>query len=651
MKKINIISAYMENFKKFKNKYIEFGTNTDIYGKNTSGKSSVADIFSWVMFNKSSTGNAEGKHFRPRRYDENGVNIDHVDVVGEIVLMIDGEILKIRKVQRQKWVRHKGDDFDSYMGDETLYEWNEVPVTATQHKKKVEEIIKEDIFRMISNPEAFPGMEAKKQREFLLKNIANITNEDVFATNPEFALVKAAMGKGTLDELLAKNKKEIAGYEKKKVEIPVRIDQESKRIEDINFREEENLLAELEKAMVDIESRYEDTGKAYEVLSGLQLQKNGREMELSKIESAIMSDHRSKMAEVRNCISKANDEFWNLQNKHARVESAHKIHTTTIQSKEKELDDLIKKFSEEVAKEMDENELFCPTCGQELPEDQANEVRRKFKTVKECAIRNISERGNVLNSEIKSMKEDIANFEAEIEVLKQEKIKNMEATNKYKAELEALEKNPADPSENMRWKEVKAELDSLNAKIAEISTTEADAMREKIKAERAEVQRQMDAVKEKLALKTVIENSKAIVEELNEEMINVVQQLANCEQLDKAIEKFNRTKMGMLSDRINDKFKLVTWKLFEKQKNQRYAEVCVCQINGSDYGENTTSATERMMAGMDIIRTLQEIYQVKAPIFLDDADLYNSWNIPEMDCQLIKLCVSEDESLRVEVRK
>lgn len=106
----------------------------------------------------------------------------------------------------------------------------------------------------------------------------------------------------------------------------------------------------------------------------------------------------------------------------------------------------------------------------------------------------------------------------------------------------------------------------------------------------------------------------------------------------------------MLSDSVNKRFKLVTWKLFEQQKNGGIKDVCVCMIHGSQYGENTTSATERMMAGMDIINTLQEIYEVKAPIFLDDADLYNDWNIPDMDSQLIELCVSEDKELRVEVQ-
>ena len=152
-------------------------------------------------------------------------------------------------------------------------------------------------------------------------------------------------------------------------------------------------------------------------------------------------------------------------------------------------------------------------------------------------------------------------------------------------------------------------------------------------------------MKESLALEKVIEQSKDNIEALKVEMQEVTQKVADCEKLESQIEKFNRAKMDLLSEKINDKFKLVSWKLFEQQKNGRFAETCVCMLNGSSYGENTTSATERMMCGMDIISTLQDIYQVKAPIFLDDADLYNTWNIPKMDCQLIQLCVSQDKDI------
>jgi hypothetical protein len=64
-------------------------------------------------------------------------------------------------------------------------------------------------------------------------------------------------------------------------------------------------------------------------------------------------------------------------------------------------------------------------------------------------------------------------------------------------------------------------------------------------------------------------------------------------------------------------------------------------IHGSAYGENTTSTTERLMAGLDIINTLQETYETKAPVWIDNAESYNDFNIPKMDCQMILLKVAD----------
>ena len=646
MKQIVIKKIHMENFKKFKEQTIEFGEKaTSVFGQNYRGKSSVADAFSWVMFNKSSTGNTEGSQFRPRRYDENGVNIDHVDVVVEMLLLVDGNEVKIRKAQSQKWVRHHGEDFDSYTGDETKYEWNDVPVTATEHKKKVAEIISEEVFRMISNPASFPALKAKEQREFLLKNVANITDDDVFAAHSEFEAVRTAMGSNTLEELSAKNKKAMKEYAEKQKEIPVRIDQESKRIDDIDFSEKEKELEKLQADLADNETKIEDTGKAYERLNELKLEKARFDSELVQIKRSVEEEETEKKREIHLKCDAASNEFNSLHEKQKTLEATVETDKMRLNSLETEIANTREKYKAEMAKELDEREYICPTCGQEIPEEQRETIKAEFEQNKASQLQILNEKGTLISKQIGEAKEAMNKRLEEIEDIKTKKVEAMAIKNNTMQELTEFENAPTDLINNKDYLYAKEQIEKLETEIASIDTSDADTLKDKLKEERATIQASIDKVKEELALKTVIEKSKKTIEELKAEMVEVTQSLANCEQLESAIDKFNKAKMDMLSERINGKFKVVKWKLFELQKNQKYAEVCVCMINGSCYGENTTSATERMMAGMDIINTLQDIYEVKAPIFLDDADLYNDWNIPAMDCQLIKLCVSEDEEL------
>lgn len=650
MKQIAIKSITMVNFKKFTQKTIVFNSLvTSIFGQNYKGKSSVADAFSWVMFNKSSTGNTEGSQFRPRRYDENGVNVDHVDVVVELLLLVDGEELKIKKKQSQEWVRHRGDDFDSYMGDKTEFEWNDVPVTPTNHKKKVEEIISEDVFRMISNPAAFPSLPAKKQREFLLTNVANITDDDVFATSPEFEPIRAAIGKGTLEDLAAKNKKELSAYQKKQEELPIRIDQESKRFTEVpNFELERKNLTKLQADLADAESRLEDTGKAYEKLNDLRASKSTILNNLNQIKADMGNERQKAISETKFKIETYDHNFEMANQQQSQKERSLALEKSKLQSNENTMADLRKEYMAEMQKSLDEDDFICPTCGQTMPEDKKAEIKDKFESQKAAALERLNQNGANLSQSIADSKQTITTLEDEIQKLKDEKVEYMREKKKLMGELERLNTTVVEYESNPEFLAMAKELSELEETIAAVNTSDADALKESIKQERADIQAEIDRVKETLALEKVIEQSKAAIESLKAEMKEVTQSLANCEKLEKQIEKFNRAKMDLLSERINDKFKIVSWKLFEQQKNRRFAETCVCMVNGSCYGENTTSATEKMMAGMDIISTLQTIYEVQAPIFLDDADLYNSWNIPDMNSQLIKLCVSSDEDLRVE---
>ena len=649
MKSIILKQISMVNFKKYTEKTIVFGgKETNIYCCNFGGKSSIFDAFTWCLFNKSSTGNTEGKQFRPRRYDEHGKNVDHVDVVVELVLLVDGEEVKIKKTQKQEWVRHRGDDYDSYMGDRTEYEWNDVPVSATNHKKKVEEIISEEVFRMISNPAAFPSLPEKKQREFLLTNIANITDADVFAISIEFEPVRAAMGKGTLEELIAKNKKELTTYQKRMEEIPVIINYESNRFTEVpNFDGEKARLADLQSQLADIESRLEGASKGYEQVNELRNSLYSSKGRLAEIQAKITSEHNRALNNLRVAISKANDEFQTANMEHTEKERRLEILKSKLEIEKKSLEDTKKEYQIACGKTIDEDSFICPTCGQTMPEDKKQEIKDKFENQKADELKRINESGQYLSNSIADTRVVVSTLENEIQGLKNKKVESMREQNRLACELADLESKGVDFESNEEYMSLKDEISALETQIESIDTTSADAIKEQLKTERASVQAQIDSVKEALALEKVIEQSKANIEALKAEMQEVTQKVADRERLESQIEKFNRAKMDLLSEKINDKFKMVSWRLFEQQKNRRFADACVCMLNGSSYGENTTSATERMICGMDIINTLQTIYKVQAPIFLDDADLYNDENIPLMNSQLIKLCVSLDKDLRV----
>ena len=86
---------------------------------------------------------------------------------------------------------------------------------------------------------------------------------------------------------------------------------------------------------------------------------------------------------------------------------------------------------------------------------------------------------------------------------------------------------------------------------------------------------------------------------------------------------------------------------FSEQINGGIKEVCECTVNGVPYGSLNNG--HRIIAGLQIIKALQKLYGAYLTIFVDNAESVNDFNLPDMDCQLIKLKVSDDTDLRIEV--
>lgn len=167
-----------------------------------------------------------------------------------------------------------------------------------------------------------------------------------------------------------------------------------------------------------------------------------------------------------------------------------------------------------------------------------------------------------------------------------------------------------------------------------------------MKAEKSDLQAQLDEVNKVIAQGA---NNVAIddrIETLRDEQKEIGQKVADQEQMLYLLEEFIRFKLDKISESINSHFKTVNFKLFEMQLNGGMKDCCECTVNGVPY--STLNSGHRIVAGLDIIRSLSELYGVSVPIFVDNAESLNEFNVPDMDAQLILLSVSEDKQLKVE---
>ena len=127
------------------------------------------------------------------------------------------------------------------------------------------------------------------------------------------------------------------------------------------------------------------------------------------------------------------------------------------------------------------------------------------------------------------------------------------------------------------------------------------------------------------------------ISQLQAEQREVAQKVADQEKMIYLLESFIRYKMDMISESINGKFDGICFKLFELQVNGGLKETCECTVDGVPY--SSLNNGHRIVAGLKIIKALQELYGVSAPIFVDNAESVNEFNLPVMDCQMIYLIV------------
>lgn len=657
---IKIISIHIKNFKGCKDRLINFGKRTSIKGQNGSGKTTIADAFFWVLFGKDSNGSS---NFDIRPKDKEGKDIDFIDICVEVNMEVDGKPLEIIKTQKQKWPKKRGSEDKTFEGNENSYVVNTIPKAEKEFKKYIDGLISEDIFKFVSNTNAFMAQKPNDRRETLFKLVSNITDADVIATDQRLFALAEVLSQFTVEEIMSRNAKALKEHNKKLEEIPARIDEVSKGIMEIDFSDKELQLSALKEKLEDVENQITDTSRAYDEVNRLKGEIAEVKGKMDEIERAENKKMQVARLQAQTSIMKLNNEISYIENHlysaKGTIDSKQKSiqrNTEFLAQSRKDYAAVKEEISAIETEQFDENSLNCTACGQVLPTEKQATKRKDYeddrdrrRTAKQKKLDGIIEQGNLFNGAIAKDKADIEELEKKISEYEAEKTKLQEQLDSKKAELEKLP-SEVDLSLTEERKPLVAAYGVLNVKLetAIQSTSDTETLKANLLAQKKSIQDDIDIVKGILQSKQHIDAAKDRVEELKEEQKLISQSIAKFEREKYLLEEFNKAKVDLLTDKINEHFKVVKWKLFETQINGGYKPVCEPMVNGQAYSSALNSG-HRILAELDIIQALQRIYEVSAPVFVDNAERINDFNLPVMDCQLITLSVTEDVELRIEV--
>ena len=671
-------SLHGENFKGIKSIDIKFGEKkTKISGQNASGKTTIFDIFSWLFFNKNSAGEEK---FNVRPLDKDGKRIDNVEIKVVGVIDVDGKEVELSKVQKQNWVKKRGTNTVSLQGNPNYYEIDGYPKSEAEFKAYISGLAQnEEMFKMLTNPQYFSSLKWKDQRDILMKLVAEVSDVELARTDSKYAPLIDELEKApSTDDIRAKFSKALSEWKKKQAEIPVRIDEAEKSKVDVDVAEQELLKADLERKIEAVDDRMENAGTEIDRL-------RGKEMQLQFDMSGIMQVMNDELSAKRRGLDSAKDdatrEFNDLHNQIQSAENQIKANEKTISDTDAERKNLGVEYNAEFSKAFDEmpylfdeskwvfdeNSTVCSLCGQQLPANkieqlkadfeqkkadakaratkQLEDAREAFDDAKGAKLKGLIDKGNACKADIERLTKENAKLQEDIVALKEQESKALAKQNDYAKQLSEIPAE-ADYSQNEEYVKLKAERDKILADIAKLESEGVDKVVTDLKAEKVDLQAQLDEANKAIAQ---VANNVAIddrIETLRDEQKEIGQKVADQEQMLYLLEEFIRFKLNKVSESINSHFKTVNFKLFEMQLNGGMKDCCECTVNGVPY--STLNSGHRIVAGLDIIRSLSELYGVSVPIFVDNAESLNEFNVSDMDAQLILLSVSEDKQLKVE---
>lgn len=635
-------SIAIRNFKGCREAEYKFSEKTFIYGPNASGKTTIADAFWWLLFNKDSIGNSK---FNIRPLDKEGNRIDNVEIEVVAVLEIDGKEIEIKKTQKQKWVKKRSSATKELQGNENLYEIDGYPKSEKEYKERVSEIIEEELFKMLTNPTYFTSLEWKEQRKILMRFANEISDYELAKENPQFVLLLNEIEKATsLEDIHKKYSKALGELKKKQDELPVRIDEAERQKIDIDVAElelaKEDVLGRIKEnqnKQVDVSKQVEE----YQNLSNGVLEIKFAMSDLEKEANRANDDAKTKLSNLK----------YKLETRLVAIQTHILNKKNQIQSREKQLEILdadLKKARQEYKEVynliIDENSLVCAMCGQRYPDDKQEKIRAEFDGKRKKKLEEITFRGNYVNETIKQEKNSIETDKQALQISQDEEKEIKAQLEDVKKEYESLP-SEIDVSESNEYKLLKAQLEEKEALMQRANTSYG--IRSELKIEADQLSVELNEIERRISKSELNIQLDERISELQQEQRDTAQKVANQEKMLYLLEEFIRYKMDKISKIINAKFDGISFKLFENQINGGLRECCECTVNGVPYSDLNNG--HKIIAGLEIIKALQQLYGVSAPIFIDNAEAISKGNMPRMDCQMIMLVVSSDKNLRVEV--
>jgi DNA repair exonuclease SbcCD ATPase subunit len=648
IKTILLKGLYLKNFKGIKELDIDFSKVTNIFGENATGKTSVFDAFTWILFDKDSQDRSK---FNVQPLDANNDIIHMLETEVSAAVEIDGIKTVLKKVLKEKWVKKRGEVEAELKGTETSYYVDEVPFKQGEYQKKIADITgDESIFKLLTNPLYFSSVLKWQDRRKIIFDInGDVDIHDVINYNQNLSeLLNCLNPNEDMESMTKRVKAQKAKLKKDKESIPARVDELNRAIRsDIDFESIESKKNQIAAEIKNVDEQLLDKSKTNDVLLKEKDNLYKLKDKLRGIEYNARVESEKPIREFKEQIYKINDRQVETNTQIDRVESTISSKKAMIENFNKIMKGLRIDYTSIRGQEItfDKNMFICPTCKRpfetENIEAQKQQLIENFNSDKAKKLKKINIDGRSKKEKVQILDKEIQELTEKLAILNDESLETASELEKVEEQYRNF-KPQLNLESNTEYQELKSQIDQLETKLSQ--PVESNSQSIILKNQKLELQAQLERLNSSLAYREQNKQHKSRIKELQDEEKRQAQLIADLEKQEYLSEQFIKTKVELLESSINSKFSYVKFKLFETQVNGGLNETCEALVNGVPFSNANTAS--QINAGIDIINALSEFYGINAPIFIDNRESINQ--IIHSNSQIINLIVSQDKKLRIE---
>lgn len=641
---IRLKTIHIENFKCHRNLTLEFfGGNASIFGDNATGKTSVYDALTWLLFGKDSAGNGE-KNIEIKPLDPDGSVKDHQAITEvEAVLLADGEEICLKRTYKEVWSTKRGSSDATYDGNTSEYFVDGVPCKLGAYKSRVAELVDEEQFRMLTTVSYFPDkLPWQKRREALFSLFGTLTDLQIMETDERFVPLMQSMGKLPLADFKKVVTQKRKGFMATRDEVPARISECEKTISDLSGTDFDGADAQLSILNGRLNSL---NAELLAIEQNTAVQRKEIELKKAKLElESIERDndrYRATQKSAVPSISTMEEELRRVVSNKASLNRSLEICLRNIQKCDEAISAARDKWRQINAEQFTAKEV-CPTCGQRLPDNQIQDSIAAFEADKKHRCDELVNQSQVYKAdkcqfqkEEQETRQYIQEFEANIREI-EDRIQRAKAISS-----ETVIADMPDYAEKKST--AKASVTAIGAELTKLQEDAASAA-SGLKSRMSEVKAEISRVSGIAGLRNAYDYAQRRIQELREDAKAAADNMSELDRLLYLMEEFSRYKASFVEGAINERFRIARFRLFREQANGGVEDRCDVVYDGVPYiGLNNGM---KVNVGIDIINTLSRAYGVTVPLFVDNAESVT--NLEKCDCQVVRLVVSEsDKELRI----